>query len=337
MEGTISTAAQSLPPHMSQPQTCQLHGEDCPTEVARRTRIGHRRRIIGYSILAILIVPPIVDVASDPYGEIADWHYAAALENYEAGNRAQAEANLQSALSWSPSSPQVYIARASWAEREERYEDALVELEKAIELGGKTIPVLIRRTQILQHLKRYEEAVADWELILAQTKKQSLYDQMDATAYRQRVSDTLNAVAYAQSLGKVNLPEALNRITESLEFRGDPDSINTKLAVAMKLDTRGYIHYLLGNYEPALADLNEAIEQTDDVRRFFESNLADLRRRSVSATAADQAIESANDGLAVMLYHRGLVYEAKGDEDRAEADFDRVRKITGREPGDWLF
>jgi tetratricopeptide (TPR) repeat protein len=321
---------------MSQPQTCPVHGENCPTDVARRKR-GRRRRILGYTLLAILIVPPVFDVLSDPFGEVADWYRAAALENYEAGNRAQAEANLKRAESWSPNSPQIHVARAAWAERENRYEDALAELDKAIELGGKKIPLLIRRTQVLQHLKRYDEAVADWEEILEQTQKRSLLDRLDNTAYQKRISDTLNALAYAQSLGKVDLPKALERISASLEFRSDPNLLSTRQDVAMKLDTRGYIHYLLGNNEAALTDLNQAIEQMEFVLRKYRENIDDVRRQTVSASAVDEFIENLNRGLAVMLYHRGLVYEALGNHDRAQADLDRVRQITGREPGDWLF
>lgn len=323
---------------MSQPQrTTESPPPPCPAEVAHRASLRRRRRIIGYTILAILVLPPLADVLSDPYGEVADWYYAAALENYESGHRSQAEANLEDALRWSPENPQVYVARARWAAREERYEDALAEINKAIEVGGQTTPLLIERSEIYQHLKRYDEAVDDWEQILAQTEKPSLGERIDRSAYRQRRANVLNAVAYAQSLGKIDLPLALERITKSLEFRGNPKVLETRLTIAMKLDTRGYIHYLLGNYEPALADLNKAVEETHLVRNFYKRNLDDLRRNSLSETAVEQAIANADEGLAVMFYHRGLVHEAMGNDREARADFDRVRAITGREPGEWLF
>ena len=315
---------------MSHPSSVPAHPDVSPADAARWARNRRRRRVIGYSILAILILPPLADLVSDPFGEVADWHYAAALENYETGNRKQAEANLKASERWAPSDPQAHIARAGWRVREERYDEALEELNRAIEIGGETTQLLMERSVVYQHLQRYDEAVADWEKILAQTKP-SLLERLDPTDFRHRRANVLNAVAYAQSLGKLDLPLALRRINESLELLGE------RGATAEKLDTRGYIHYLMGDYQLALADLNESIKQTDAFRRSLQDNLALLRRRSADVRNLELTIEGADRALAVMLYHRALVYDALGNEDRASADRERVREITGREAGEWLF
>ena len=316
---------------MSQPQTSTPNQPISPAEAARLDRNRRRRRIIGYSILAILILPPLVDVATDPYGEVADWYYAAALENYEAGDRKLAEANLDKSVEWSQNVARAHRTRATWEAEAEQYEAALAELDRAVKAGGETTALLIQRSEIYQHLNRYEEAVRDWEKILEQSEKPSFLESLDESAYKQRRANVLNAVAYAQSLGKVDLPRALERISESLELSAE-SGMN-----AEKLDTRGYIHYLLGNQQAALADLNEAVTQMDAYRQALQKNLAELRRARADERSLDLALKSADRGLAVMLYHRALVYEALQQDDRAEADRQRVREITGREPDESLF
>ena len=57
--------------------------------------------------------------------------------------------------------------------------------------------------------------------------------------------------------------------------------------------------------------------------------IIDLRISKLQSQTERQA-------FAVVVYHRGLIYEAIGETDAAQADFDRVREL-GFEPNENLF
>ena len=68
-------------------------------------------------------------------------------------------------LSYNTSLIRAYTARANVYNQLDRYEDALLELNRALEIEPDNEFVLLSRGSIYEHMKCYEEALSDFERI----------------------------------------------------------------------------------------------------------------------------------------------------------------------------
>jgi len=98
------------------------------------------------------------------------------------------------------------------------------------------------------------------------------------------------------------------------------------------LDTRGFINYRLGNSKAAREDLEQAVQIWEQIVTYQETQ----RLPSVRSYQSESETASYRQALAVMLYHRSLVYDQLGMSDEAKVDRERVRGL-GYEPNDQLF
>jgi tetratricopeptide (TPR) repeat protein len=137
----------------------------------------------------------------------------------------------------------------------------------------------------------------------------------------------LNGYAYARGLANRDIDEALVDIDEALRRAGEDYHM---------IDTRGYLYYRRGDYDLALRDLDRAVEGAhEDYQKWVAATreggfgLPDPREQQLQSRKMAQV-------LAVVVYHRGLCHQARGAEELAEKDFQRVREL-GFEPGDALF
>src|SRR5205085_2349710 len=101
------------------------------------------------------------------------------------------------------------------------------------------------------------------------------------------------------------------------------------------LDTRGFVHFRLGqqappkdkqqataHYQAALADLDEAIGL---LSRWKKAVLEQLKAQGSSGQAYVE--RSYNENLGVMHQHRHQVYEALADKEKAEADKEFAQRL----------
>jgi hypothetical protein len=102
------------------------------------------------------------------------------------------------------------------------------------------------------------------------------------------------------------------------------------------LDTRGYLSYLLEDHVAARRDLELAVTMIESVAQAYawevDANkhyLVDIRPLTLEKRGIDT-------NIAVIRYHRMLVYEALGLEKEVQADRARIIEL-GREPGEQLF
>ena len=107
--------------------------------------------------------------------------------------------------------------------------------------------------------------------------------------------------------------------------------------LAMVIDTRGYLYYRLGDYISARRDLEFAAEvfELDYQRkdeRFKEERMAinDLRAFELKEVGKKR-------NVAVVVYHRALIYQRLGLTDFEAEDLRRVKEVYGVTPGDDLF
>ncbi len=198
---------------------------------------------------------------------------------------------------------------------DELFQKALEDYDRALALEPDHLWALIQRCEVFQHLGRHAEAIRDWK---------KLMDRHQSASAEQRAV-FLNGLAYAQSLDNRKSPEldkALENITQALNLVGQN---------AAMLDTRGYIHYRRGNLAAAIADLNLAVQRMEQEHKEMQQT-----RQYVDRREFERELQKSRKSLAVIRYHRAVVFDALGKPTEADADRQRVREL-GFAPGPSLF
>ena len=194
---------------------------------------------------------------------------------------------------------------------------ALEKIEKGLEWNPNDLSLLPKLAATYLGLSDAAKAaeVSDTYLEIVRDK----HDRIASGLNKARLASALNLSAYSNALAKKNLEEALENVERSIELAGG-DAVGS-------IDTRGYIHYLLGNYDLAVEDTEMAVsafansipiekaEQSQESQLFVDQSLFDYQLRVLDET------------LAVLLHHRGLAYEAVGKLEQAEKDFERAKGL----------
>ncbi len=245
-------------------------------------------------------------------GEIARWHQAAAMELWQDGKKQEALARLEVAFRWAGDSAGIYLCRADWMLQERKFQESLDDYDKSLALDSRNLWAMIQRTEVLQHLGKHAQAIQAWKTLV--TRYQS------ASAEQRAIF--LNGLAYAQAVGDVELDQALENIIQAINLFGQD---------AAMLDTRGFIHYRRDNLEAAKADLNLAVQSMEQNHRAVEQD-----RTYIDRAEFEQKLMASRRSLAVIRYHRSLVFDSLGKTKEAEADRRRVRQL-GFDPAPSLF
>jgi hypothetical protein len=302
--------------------------------------------------------------------EIGAWHRAAAEEFWteaemarlrkdsarEAEYRERAFTKLQEALSWSPGEVNWRLTRASWNFDSGKYEAALEEYNQLLRIFENNSGLLEQRMSALQKLGRHTEAVEVAQQLDVNSKNSGNPSRADAQ----------NTVAYAKAVGNIDLNDALQRAEESVQsgqrllakYKKDDDAkvglltqlyraffgienemrdIYANQQLCMRLDTRGFVHYRLGNYVQALADLDPAAKDYEKLLLKEEILLNEHRRNQPDPRKIDLEIARKKEAAAVIFYHRSLALEKLGKSFRSLQDRRRVRHIIGKDPDETLF
>jgi tetratricopeptide (TPR) repeat protein len=252
-----------------------------------------------------------------------------AVEKHDFGDIPGALADLDRAASWSPDDPRIVPYRARWKMEANDFAGSLEDFDRLIQKNPKDADVYLLRSQVYQRLDRHREAIDDLTKAIALSS--------DPTPRNNR--------AYARAIANIELNEALVDVEQALKrvdeelaairANGTDTSPTTKLQItktkaqkAAYLDTRGYIYFQQGNWEPALEDLNEAIEATLEWQNLVMA-IAKARHRPALQ-------EQFNHELAVMYHHRGQVLAELGREDEAKSDLDHGDRL-GYNPATGVF
>jgi tetratricopeptide (TPR) repeat protein len=261
-------------------------------------------------IVVLLALGPVMFLEGP--AEVARWHQAAATERWLAGDKKAALSRLEDAIRWAPDRTDAFVCRGDWRLEDQEFQKAVDDYNSALKLDPANIQALLNRSQAFQHLGRHKEAIQDWRKLV----------ELGRSAPAPQRAVLLNGLAYAQALGNVELKEALENVIQAINLVGEN---------AAMLDTRGYIHFCAGNFQAAQPDLDLAVagmerevkqqEQSRDYvdRREFERQLQEIRK-----------------SLAVIRYHRALLYDKVGKPEEAETDRGRVREL-GYTPTSSLF
>lgn len=221
-------------------------------------------------------------------------------------------ADLERAAALAPDNPNVYDLRAQIRFQQKELQGALEDYDKLIKLNGRYARAYQGRSRVYQRMNRHREAVDDLTQVI------KLSSERDAESRNER--------AYARAIGGIELEEGFKDIQLALEFsaelRGTPNTPEN--ANAAFLDTRGYLHLLLGRPQEALADLDQAIKNApaehQDVSKRFR---LDQRPSGVREYFTKRFREE----LAVIYHHRGQAHEALGHAAEAEEDLRKGQEL----------
>jgi tetratricopeptide (TPR) repeat protein len=252
----------------------------------------------------------------------------------------------------------------------------LADAQQAVALLGGDLAVARHGGELLYRLERPRAAVRQFdrgvELVDAELdrRRQRLQTARQAQAFLgdlldvkliEEAADSAAAPAarmhYYRSLAHQalgNAEQAKADLARTRDLGGKPEELSKSLGeiqearladlcmragdYAAYIDTRGYLHYRLGNHEAALRDLTTAIDLGEAQRSYLLQSPAytqEISYRFSPAEARHQQRQQ-DKSIAVIRYHRALAYEALGETDRAERDLKRVREL-GFEPGPDLF
>lgn len=277
---------------------------------ASRRRRASPRTILWLMLLVFmgLLVGGIA--RSGGWQDVKDWFAEMLLQRAQqkwlaSGDTPGALADVDRAAAWSPDDPNIYELRALIRLEMKDLVGALEDYDRLIKFNGRYANAYRGRSQVYQRLNRHREAIDDLTQVI------KLSSERDARSRNDR--------AYARAIAGIELEDAFKDIEEALEYsaelRGTPDTGEN--ANAAFLDTRGYLHLLLGRPEAALADLDQAIKvaEVERQRAIDQSKLG----RYPPAYEARKLQELAHYS-AVMYHHRGQVHEALGHAAEAEAD-----------------
>ncbi len=190
----------------------------------------------------------------------------------------------------------------------ERYEEAIRDYDKAIELQPDYAAAYHNRGLAKNSLQRYEEAIKDYDKVIELQPE-------DAEAYHNR------------GVAKYDL----QRYEEAIADYDKAIELQPKLAKAYY--NRGLAKHDLERYEEAIADYDKAIElQSEDANAYNNRGLAkyNLERDEEAIRDYDKAIELQSED-AKAYYNRGLAkYNLERDEE-AIRDYDKAIELQSED------
>ena len=241
-------------------------------------------------------------------GQLTPWdHIRRGNRHYDAGEYADAVAEYTQAIALDPKYAVAYNNRGAANNHLGKYAEAIVDYDQAIALDPQGTVAYNNRGAANNNLGKYAEAIADCTQAIA-------LDPKYAVAYNNR--------GYANNhLGKY--AEAIADCTQAIALAPQ---------VAAAYNNRGNAYRNLGQYAEAIADCTQAIVlNPQSAKAYNNRGLARNYLKQYPAAVEDftKAIELAPTTAAYYI-NRAEAYRALGQEDNAEADEERAKKLGGQ-------
>lgn len=276
---------------------------------------GRTARWIVIGTLVAIVFGPILYRALPK--EVARWHVAAAQDHWLKGDNEASQQSLTKALSWDPHCVEAFLLRSQIFRESDDLPNALAALDEAAKLWPDDRRIRQQRHLLLMASQRYQEVIDEQSKELALAERASVTER----------GSLLNDIAYARALGNIDAEKGLQEINSALEQ--DPKN-------AAFLDTRAMLLYQLGRYEEARADLDRSVTDVEAQLAEIDASFAKRAQDPNKTPAIKLMLADIQRNVAVIRYHRALVWEKLGEQDKADADKQRVREL-GHEPSPKLF
>lgn len=240
----------------------------------------------------------------------------------------------------------VYFFRGSAHSRLGHYDQAILDLSKAIQLDPENATAYNNRGVAYSELHEYEKAVDDFTMGIQVEPEGSevfyLYANRGNTylflkQYDKAIADTTNAI----QIDPKNPVVYCFRGSAYLVM-GQYDSAINDYSEGIKLDpkdnicyyNRGLAYSSLGKYSQAIADFSKAIKINPElVEAYISRGSAYSILKQYDKAIADftEAIRLSPQ-FALAYYGRGQAYEATGKTIEAAADFRKYEELSGQKP-----
>lgn len=273
-------------------------------ESRRRSGGGRPSRVKRWVVIVIalgLLLPAIVgpELADVAKQAVVRWSLERAFACEARNDVVGAVREMGRAVAWFGEDASLLAARAMLRLESGDQPGAAADADRAVALAPARIEPYRVRAIVHVCRGRAEAALADVAMVVDLAGEEN--------------AEAVNLRAYVRGLVGQEIPEALADIERVVAAMPVPSP--------EVLDTRGFLRHLAGQPAEALADLEEAIALTQ------------LRRQQMVVVSGRidrlellQRMRTLDHSLAVMLHHRGLIFEAVGEVERAQADFELARR-----------
>jgi len=307
--------------HANEPESALTQA----TDGIRAPQDQQRNRVVEFLVCACVVAIVFAAVMLRGYSEeLGHWRLAAATELRLNGNLAGAIEKLDEALRQHPDHVELHLQRAAWNHELGNYEAALRDYDNVQNIAHNDPRMLLARAATNQVLGKPDESLRDIDMIL------------DSSRGMNRAA-ALNTLAYFLAINDRELEKASTAIDEAIDLVTRPTLLfKSGGAPSALLDTRGFIRFKLGDLEGAKSDLELAVRgYSAEISQRYGSEREDMLG-ILDPRIHKLQLHSAQQSLAVVVYHRGLIYQKLGETALADTDFDKVRQL-GFEPNDDLF
>ena len=272
--------------------------------------------LVVLATIALVVVP--VAVVEGPC-EVARWHVAAADEQALNDDYVAAVTQLDRAIHWNDSEPQLYLERARYKLDAGQWQSGLEDCDHARSLMPDDARVGELRSQFLQHLGRHGEAVAEWREIM----------QAGGSPLPFLRAHQLNGMAYAMAVGTLDLKQGLAAVDESLRMIANVPAI---------LDPAGVLSFGCAvTFKEKLDDNQLALSQASEARGYAEAALQRIKQEQASQTekketrrsvALTNELQSLRAHLAGILDLRANLCDELEKPEEAEKDRQRKKELA---------
>ena len=271
------------------------------------------------------------------YLEFKSKNYAAAIGHFNQSLGYQGESLLLD-NQW-----EIYTYRAGAYSATKRYDQALIDFDKVVELNPGDSVAYANRGSINATLGNYENAISD-------LKQAIEIDAANISAYQNLSLAYLNSGQHELALKTTNIVlELESRNKDSYFHRGmiyllltDYEKAVQDNSQVIDIDSEYFAAY--GNRGLAygyLGDTNRAIEDFDKALEINPQYLEGWVNRGYAYYSLGQYQRAIQDYIralalapqeAPIYYNRGLAYQKLGQSTEAEADFKKYEELTGEMP-----
>ncbi|UDF02788.1 lipopolysaccharide assembly protein LapB [Asticcacaulis sp. AND118] len=267
------------------------------------------------------------------------------IHETHAGRFTEAKTACDAAVAAAAASPAKALqARAELAFAQRRYDDALTDLDVAIDADPRLTSALLLRGKVHEGKKSYQLALLDYETAIAMAPDNIDYLQA-AASLSQSLRELDKGLGFADRILKINAKSVPALMTKGHLLRLKSDSKGSFAAFdaavraapgdAQALHWRGHLNQRLGNMEAALADFTAALAiapRSADILSDLGDTNRELKRPAEALAAYDRAV-AADPTYARGLSSRGTQRFQQGDPLGARVDFENHGKL---QPSDSL-
>ncbi|GCA86366.1 TPR repeat-containing protein YrrB [Microcystis aeruginosa NIES-2522] len=291
------------------------------------------RYLENYEQALTVINQAISLVPNNPNHYNEKWSVLSELKRYDEGLAAITQAiHLAPRALW-------YLNRGILYYNQQKYELALADFNKAIELNPNFAMAYNNRGTLYDDQQKYELALADYNqaIELNRNNAQAYYNRgnlyYDLQKYDLALSDYNKAIDINPNFANAynnrgNLYDDLQKYDLALSDYNQALQLNPNDPMAYL--NRGLLYYNLQKYELALADYNQAIRINPNYALAYNNRgglYKDLQKYDLALSDINKAIEI-NPNFANAYYNRGLLYHNQQKYDLALADYTKAIELN---------